>query len=313
VLALVVVWAAFSLKNPIFATGGVALSLAQTMSTVGILGAGVTLVLAAGEIDLSVGATYGLVGIVAAKLFLLGWSVPALIAASLGVGAGVGLVNGLLSTYGRLPSFIATLGTLNLGLGLASIVSGGLALSVSAATEPSYAHNLEVFSWIGGASLPLNFPIQFIWMSLVMLILGVTLNRSMLGFRMLATGSNPNAARVAGINIRRTKIAAFVLSGLTAAIAGIIDLSYVGSADPTNGSTLTFPVFAAVVIGGTSLTGGEATMIGTALGALLLAIITIGLTVASVLSLYQLVFIGGITLLAVGIDRWTSTSRGSQR
>jgi ribose/xylose/arabinose/galactoside ABC-type transport system permease subunit len=306
ILALFVVWGVFSIANPVFATWNSGLALAETMSTVAIIGAGLTLVLVCGEIDLSVGAVYSLVGVVAADLFLHGWSVPALIVAALLVGVGVGVVNGILSTYARLPSFIVTLGTMSMALGAATIVSGGTVLSPAGSGDPKLAGRLEDLSALTSTSLPFDIPMQALWMVVSLVILAVVLNRTTLGFRMSASGSNPDAAEIAGIRVFRVKTAAFVLSGLMAAVAGIVDLSAVGSADPTAGSALTFPVFAAVVIGGTSLLGGEGTMFGTALGSLLLAIITVGITITSVLSLYQLVFVGGITVLAVAIDRWTT-------
>lgn len=306
ILALVVVWGAFSLANSTFATWDSGLALAQAMSTVAIIGGGLTLVLVCGEIDLSVGAVYSLAGIVAAKLFLLGWALPTLILAALAVGVAVGIVNGLLSTYGRLPSFIVTLGTMSIVLGLATIISNGTVLSPAGSGNPALAGRLEDFSWLTSASLPFELPMQALWMVISLIILSVVLNRTTFGFRMTATGSNPVAAEIAGIRVKLVRIGAFAIAGLMAAVAGVLDLSAVGSADPTSGSALTFPVFAAVVIGGTSLAGGEGTMFGTALGSLLLAMITVGIAITSVLSLYQLVFVGTITIVAVAIDRWTT-------
>lgn len=284
------------------------LTLARSMVALGMIAFAQMLIILLGEIDLSVGAIYTLAGTVTATLWLGGGSLPFTVpllpalAAGLGVAVVVGLVNGFLTVRAGLPSFIATLGMLN--------VADGLSLMVSNATTFTPAYNdplppaweLAFFHNLGGALLTWNVPVEILWLIAAFIGFWVLRHRTVFGFRLLAMGGNPDAARVARLPVSKYKYIVFVLSGLMAGLAGILDFSYVGSVGPTQSSSLSFQVIAAVVIGGASLTGGRGTVLGTLLGVILLALLNNGLALLGVGSFVQLLFIGLVTIGAVWLD-----------
>ena len=273
--------------------------LDQQSSTLIIAAAG-TLVLVAGGIDLSVGAIYALAGVTAAKLAL---SVPPVVAvlAGVAVGLAVGLANGLITTIGRINSLIATLAMSFVISGLASLVtSGNLVIDYS---RPGFADLART------SFLTVN---TSTWIMLaVVAVFGVLLSRTTAGRYIYAAGSNAEAARLAGIRVHRIKILTFVLSGGAAALGGVIDASRVLSAQASNGQTaLTFTVLAGIVVGGTSILGGEGAIWRTVTGVLFIALIGNGSDLLGLNPLYDQIALGVILLLAVGSDAW-SRLRGS--
>jgi ribose/xylose/arabinose/galactoside ABC-type transport system permease subunit len=140
----------------------------------------------------------------------------------------------------------------------------------------------------------------------------VLLHRTLFGFRIAAIGGNPSAAAVVKLPVKRYKFWVFAIAGLCAALAGILDFSFIGSTTPTAGASLTFPVFAAVIIGGASLNGGRGTILGTVIGAFFLSLMSNGLSLLGVGTFAQLIFVGIVTIGAVAVDRWTS-ARASER
>jgi ribose/xylose/arabinose/galactoside ABC-type transport system permease subunit len=224
--------------------------------------------------------------------------------AGLATGAGVGTVNALLTTFAGIPSFIVTLGALNLVQGTTLLISDAQAVNPEFDPEQKVpAGELDAFKSLAGADLPFDIPVQVVWLIVVAAIMAVLLHRSLFGFRLLAMGGNPEAARLARLPLRKYKCVVFIIRGCLAGLAGILDFSFLGSTDPNSGLSLTFPVFAAVVIGGASLTGGQGTVIGTLSGALLLTLLTNGLNLLGVGAYAQLMFVGAVTIAAVGVDR----------
>ena len=284
------------------------LTLARSMVALGMVAFAQMLVILLGEIDLSVGAVYGLAGTVVATLWLGGGSLPFTVpllpalAAGLGVALAAGALNGFLTVRAGLPSFITTLGMLN--------VADGLSLLTSNATTFTPAYNdplppeweLSLFHSLGGALMPYNIPVETLWLLAAFILFWVLRHRTIFGFRLVAMGGNAQAAKVARLPIRKYKYAVFILSALMAGLAGIIDFSYVGSIGPTQSSALSFQVIAAVVIGGASLNGGRGTVVGTLLGVILLALLNNGLALLGVGSFVQLLFIGLVTIGAVWLD-----------
>jgi ribose transport system permease protein len=268
--------------------------LDQQSSTLIIAAAG-TMVLVAGGIDLSVGATYALAQVVTTKLVGSMNPVPA-IGIGIAVGLGVGLVNGVVATYFRINSLIATLAMSFVVGGLASLVTGG---------------NLIIaYSALGFANLART---QFLgvttaaWTMIgVVIILAIVLSRTIAGRYMYASGSNSEAARLAGVRVQQVKLITFVISGGAAALGGIIDASRVLSAQGSNGgTTLTFTVLAGIVVGGTSILGGEGAVWRTVVGTLFIAMIGNGFVLAALNPLYEQITLGGIILIAVGADAWS--------
>lgn len=268
--------------------------LDQQASTLIIAAAG-TLVLVAGGIDLSVGAIYALAGVTAAHLAL---SVPPLLAIGAGIAVGlvVGLVNGVIATFFRINSLIATLAMSFVVSGLASLVtSGNLIIDYS---RPAFG---DLARW---SFLTVN---TSTWTMLVVVaLLAVALSRTTAGRYMYASGSNAEAARLAGVRVQQVKLLTFVISGGAAALGGVIDASRVLSAQASNGqTTLTFTVLAGIVVGGTSILGGDGAIWRTVVGVLFIALIGNGSDLLGLNPLYQQIALGVILLLAVGSDAWS--------
>jgi len=303
--AIAIVMGAFQVDNSAFMTTDNLLGLLRGMSTLAIVALGETLVIVAGEIDLSIGASYGMASTLMAVIWIQ-WGFPiyfAIPVALLGA-ACVGVFNGLLTTFVRVPSFIVTLGTLSIVQGITLLLSNAQTFNAQYATPPVNPSQLRFFTGLSNHSLPFNIPAQVVWVIALALLFGILLHRSLFGFRLLAIGGNTQAARIARLPVRWYKIVAFVLAAVMAAVASILDFSFIGTTQPNAGESLTFPVFAAVIIGGASLTGGRGTIVGTISGALLLAVLNNGLTLLGVGSFTQLIFVGSITIIAVALDRW---------
>jgi ribose transport system permease protein len=272
--------------------------LDQQASTLCIAAAG-TLVLVAGGIDLSVGATYGLATVVAGEIAAHHSPVLAIVAAIV-VGLAVGLVNGLIVTIFKINALITTLAM--------SFVVGGIALRVSSG-------NLIVLSATSGFyrfanAQWLTVP-SAVWMTLVfVVILGLLLSRTTFGRYMVASGGNAEAARLAGVRVNRIRVITFVLSGGAAGLGGVIDISRLLSAQAASGgTTLAFTVLAGIVVGGTSIAGGEGSVWRTGIGVLFIALIGNGFNLLAVNPLYQQIVLGIILLIAVGLDSWARQRR----
>jgi ribose transport system permease protein len=281
-------------SGPFFTKTNLLDILDQQASTLIIAAAG-TLVLVAGGIDLSVGATYALASVVATKLAISVNPVLAIVA-GIAVGLVVGLVNGVITTLFRINSLIATLAMSFVVSGLASLVTGGnLIIAYSALGYAKLART---------SFLTVN---TSTWVMLVVVIaLGVVLARTIPGRYIYAAGSNAEAARLAGVQVQLMKLTTFVISGGAAALGGIIDASRVLSAQASNGeTTLTFTVLAGIVVGGTSILGGEGTIWRTVVGTLFIALIGNGFVLLGLNPLYEQITLGGILLIAVGADAWS--------
>jgi ribose/xylose/arabinose/galactoside ABC-type transport system permease subunit len=303
---------AFALINSNFLNKLNMLGLLRSMSVLGIIAIGQLFVIVTGELDLSVGATYGLSAMTLGVLWVNGVPFALAILAALGVGVAVGVVNGFFTTIVGIPSFIVSLGILNFAQGVTLLISGARAVYPAYARPPVDHGELDVFDVIGGYTLPGQVPIQIVWLVGIALVGGLLLRPSRFGFRLKAIGDNLEAARRVGLKTRRYKLAAFCICGVLASLGGILDFSFIGSTEPSAGLTLTFPVFAAVIIGGASLSGGRGTVAGTLSGALLLALLVNGLTLVGVGTYAQLLFVGLITVGAVTLDRLSGQLPSSQ-
>jgi ribose transport system permease protein len=268
--------------------------LDQQSATMIIAVAG-TMVLIGGGIDLSVGATYALCQVIATKMAITGNPVLAIIVGVL-IGVGVGAVNGVIATFFRINSLIATLATSFVITGVAALItSGNLIIAYSALGFANFARtsflDVTTAAWT---------------MIGVIIILGIVLSRTIAGRYMYAAGSNAEAARLAGVRVQWIKLVTFAISGGAAAIGGILDASRVLSASSANGGTaLTFTVLAGIVVGGTSILGGEGAIWRTVVGVLFIALIGNGFTLLAWNPLYEQITLGVILLLAVGGDAWS--------
>jgi len=284
------------------------LGLLRAMSTIAIVGVGLTMVIVVGEIDLSFGALYGLCATVLAVSWMEGGlPVYAAIILAFLVAIGVGSFNAFFTTVVKVPSFIATLGASTLIFGFTLFLGQTQTFNPAypATGRPLDPDQLAFFTGLSNQSLPLGVPMQGLWMIGVAIVFAFLLGRSLFGFRLKAIGGNPQAAVLARLPVRRYKFFAFILAGLMACLAAVLDFAFVGSASPSGGQSLLFPVFAAVIIGGASLSGGRGTVVGTLLGALLLAILTNGLAVLRADTFAQQMLLGTVTIGAVVLDQAT--------
>jgi len=277
--------------TPYFFTSSNLMAIALAASITALLAIGETFVIILGEIDLSVGAMLGFTSVITALVLPQAGLVAGLLA-GLGAGAGAGLINGLLVTKVNMPSFIATLASLSILSGLTLYLTKGNPVGVSS----------DAFRLIGtGRILAVPAPIWILLLCAV--VFGILLARSKFGRQVYATGDNFEAAHLSGMPVDRVKVAAFVISGVLAGIAGFILAARLGTAQPSAGKGLELTAIAAVIIGGTSLLGGRGAVVGTVIGALLLGTIDNGLNLLNVSPFLQDVVKGAVILFAVFIDR----------
>ncbi len=308
-LALVCMCVFLAFATESFLTTTNLLNVGRQISLLGIMAVGMTFVLVAGEIDLSVGSTYALAGLATGMLIITGWPLlPALIL-GLMIGASIGLINGLMSTYGRLPSLIATLGMLSIVRGSALLLTDGQPVTVNErnGADPDV---LASFEFMGQGYLLGIVPMQLVFFIIVAAIGWLILSRTAFGFRVFAVGGSAKAARVSGIHVNSVKVWAFVIMGVLAALAGILSMAFLPSGQAgRTGLGLELDVIAAVVVGGASLSGGIGTIPGTVLGVLIIGVLRNGLVLMGVSPFMQEVMIGLVIIIAVAIDKWSIRSR----
>jgi ribose transport system permease protein len=304
-LALLLMCIALSVATDGFLTSTNLFNVGRQVSLLGIMAVGMTFVLISGEVDLSVGSTYALAGLATGMLIIAGWALLPAIGVGLLTGMAVGLVNGLLSTYGRLPSLIATLGMLSMVRGTALILTNGQPVTVNL-RNGARPEVLDAFTFLGQGYLFGVVPMQLVSFALIAAAAWAVLSYSNFGFRVFAVGGSAKAARVSGIAVNTVKIWAFVLMGLLAAFAGILSLAFLPSGQAgRTGLGLELDVIAATIVGGASLSGGEGTILGTILGVLIIGVMRNGLVLVGVSPFVQELMIGLVIVIAVGIDRWT--------
>jgi ribose transport system permease protein len=272
-------------------------SLDQQAATLIIAAAG-TLVLVAGGIDLSVGAVYSLAGVTAAEVAQRASPVLAILV-GIGVGLAAGLVNGIVVTRGRINALIATLAM--------SFVVGGIGTLVTHGNLVVLFEHPE----FGDFARTRIFTVKTsIWIALAaVVVIGVLLARTTAGRYMYASGGNAEAARLAGVRVDAIRVLTFVVSGGAAGLAGVIDASRVLSAQSSSGDTLAFTVLAGIVVGGTSILGGEGAVWRTFLGVLFIALIGNGYDLLGLDPLYEQITLGVILLVAVAVDAWARQRR----
>lgn len=292
--ALIVVFVVLSIASPEFLTADNLFNVGSQTAVVAVIAVGMTLVIITAGIDLSVGSVAALSGVAGAILMVsYGLPVPVGILGGLLVGAACGLVNGLLVAFAGLNPFIATLGMLSVARGLVYISTGAVAVFGAP----------EAFRLLGQGVLgPIPIPIIVV---VVVAIAGyIVLSRTRLGRYAYAMGSNLEAARLSGIPIRRYLTSVYVISGALAGLGGMIAASRVNSGQPNFGIGLELDVIAAAVIGGASLFGGQGTILGTLIGAFLIALIRNGSVLLNINTFYQDVIIGVVIWLAVFWDQY---------
>ena len=307
-MALLVICIVLTILNDRFLTATNLLNIGRQISLVGIMAVGMTFVLVTGEVDLSVGSTYGFCGIVLGMLMVAGYPLAFAIVVALCAGAVIGMINGLMSTYLRLPSLIATLGMLSMVRGAALIMTDGKPVTVNIKNGVD-AGDLAIFGFIGQGRL-FGVPMQLVFFIVIAIAGWFLLSRTSFGFRVFAVGGSAKAARVSGINVAWVKIWALTLMGVLAALAGMLSLAFLPSGQAGRmGLGLELDVIAATIVGGTSLAGGEGTILGTVLGVLIIGVLRNGLVLTGVSPFAQEFLIGLVIVVAVAIDKWSTASK----
>jgi ribose transport system permease protein len=298
--ALILIIVFFSLASPNFFTFANVVGILIATSVVGVLALGQTFVIITGGIDLSVGTVMTLSAVMTGVVITnMGLPLPVGVVAGIVTGGLMGLLNGILIARFRLPPFIATLGTLNIARGLALVVSG---------LAPIYFTNTPDFnggvmgSLLGSVVPGLTIPNIVLVMFGAALIAAFILGRTILGRYTYALGSNEEAARLSGVNTAAWKASVYTLCGAFAGLGGVLIAARVNSAQPSLGFGYELDAISAVVIGGTSLSGGEGSILGTIIGAFIITTLTNGLRILSVPQEWQTVVTGVVVILAVYLD-----------
>lgn len=269
-------------------------NITRNFSFVGIVAMGMTCVILTGGIDLSVGSVWGMTAVIVAYLLTHGWPVPLAILVSLLAAAGIGFLNGLCITQLKMSPFVPTLATLAIARSFALIVTHGRPISI-------FGDEYQSFLWIGGGDI-FGIPNPFIIFCVVSLFFWILLSRTVWGRYVYAVGGNERTARLTGLRVDRLKIIVYILSALVAGIAGLTQYSYLSSVTADLGTGEELAVIAATVIGGANLAGGEGTILGTVIGAIILEVLRNGLLLFGIDPYWQGVFVGAVIILAVSID-----------
>ncbi|MFI9638767.1 ABC transporter permease [Micromonospora sp. NPDC051925] len=304
-LALVVLFALGTLIAPGFLGTDNFLTVGQQIAQIGIMAIGVTFVIINAEIDLSVGSIYGLGAVVGGLLMTSDVAWPLAAVGGIAAGAVAGLVNGLLTVGFGIPSFIVTLGTLSVYRGVTLLLSGGSPISLSA-NDP----NVAEFNLLGQGKLFGLLPMQLVIFALVAVLGTIVLSRSRYGFNTYAVGGSAEAARLCGIRTGRVKVAAFVLSGTLAGLAGVLGLSFLSYVQGVTGTGMELTAISAVIIGGAALFGGSGTMLGTVIGVAFIGVLQNILNLRGISSFWQTVATGSVIILAVAADTWLRRRSG---
>ena len=295
ILAVIILSAILSVSSDVFLTTANMFSVMRAFSLVAIMAIGETMVILTGGIDLAVGSTMGLAGLMTALLIEAGYPVGLAVAAGLLSGVVVGLANGLMITGLRLPPFIATLGTMSIGRGLMYWITHGWSVTIP--------QEQSAFLFLGQGYVG-PVPVPVIVMFALVVVSGVFLSRTFLGRYIYAVGGNEEAARLSGIRVNLVKLLVYAVSGVCCAMAGLILLARMVSAQPMAGLGIELYVIAAAAIGGTSLMGGEGTVFGSLMGAALMGILQNGMVLVGIDTYAQQAVVGTVIILAVTLDQW---------
>lgn len=280
------------LQTPVFLSANNILNVLRQVSTNLYVACGMTMIIILGGIDLSIGSTIALSGVVTGGMIAFSGLaiVPAVICGLL-VGLIVGCINGLIISRTTIPPFIVTLSTMNIARGFAYVYTGGQPIRVMS----------DEFNFIGAGYVG-SIPIPIVYLIVILLVTYIIMSKSKLGRHIYAVGGNKQAAIFSGIKTHRVQFFAYAFSGLMAGIAGIVLASRMFSGQPTAGEGAEMDAIAAVVLGGTSMSGGSGKIGGTVIGALIIGVLSNGLNLLGINSFWQFVLKGVVILIAVCID-----------
>lgn len=282
-----------SILTPRFLNVSNIMNVFTQVSVNAILAIGMSFVILTGGIDLSVGSTLAIAGAVSASIIKVTNNIFLSLVIALIIGAIIGLMNGAIVAKGKIQAFIVTLATMTIFRGVTMVYTNGIPISGLS----------EKFMLIGNKKILGYIPVPAIMTIIILIIAWYILSQTRYGRYVYALGGNEDSARLSGINTDKVKSLVYVISGVTAALSGVITTSRVGSASPNAGLGFELDAIAAVVLGGTSLAGGEGTVVGTIIGAMIIGVLNNGLNLAGVSAYYQSIVKGLVILLAVLIDK----------
>lgn len=291
ILAYIVIVVFFSLSSPYFFSVRNFLNIGMYASIIGISACGMTLVLVAGNMDLSVGSIMALCGMVVGKLVPADGSVLPACLLALALAAVCGAFNGLLITKVKVNAFITTIATMQIFRGISYILSRGKTITIG---NPD-------MRWIG-RGMTVGVPNALLILILFVAAFYFISRYTVFGRRLYIIGGNPQGAYLSGINVNKAVLLVYVVNGVMAGVSGLILSSQIGAAMPQSGTGIEFEVISAVILGGTSLAGGKGSLIGTFIGGLLLATLNNGMVMLNIPSYWQSVIIGVVLVFAVSFD-----------
>jgi len=291
-IGLLILCIVISLITPRFLSFGNVKNVLTQVSVNAVIAIGMSFVILTGGIDLSVGSILAVSGAVAASIIKSTGNVFLAIIVALAIGSVIGLINGVLVSKGRIQAFIVTLATMTIFRGITYVYTNGTPISGLGLS----------FSSIGNKTI-LGLPVPVVFMAIVFGIAFYILSQTRYGRYVYALGGNEDSARLSGINTDKIKTLVYVISGAAAALSGIIVTSRIGSASPNAGVGFELDAIAAVVVGGTSLSGGEGSVGGTIIGALIIGVLSNGLNLINVSPFYQAIVKGLVILLAVMVKK----------
>lgn len=292
--ALVLLMILFTIVNERFLTTNNMINILTQVSVTAIIAFGMTFVITAAQIDLSVGSILALAGMIFMALSVAGVPVFLGIIITLAIGGFIGLFSGYLITFFKLPSFIATLAMMSVARGIGLLMRGGT--TICEGIQFSYF-------WLGQSKIGI-IPLPVIILIIIFLIMDFVMTRTTFGTYNRAIGSNPEASRLAGISVNPMLLKIMAISGVCAAIAGIITASRLGVGSPVTGYMKELDAITAVILGGTAMTGGIGTIRGTFIGALVVTILTNGLTIIGVSSYWQQILLGFVLIGALALKKF---------
>lgn len=296
VIALIILMAVITIINSNFLTANNLLNLLLQVTSNALIAFGMTFVILTGGIDLSVGSILALSSALTAGLLGSGMSVTLAILISLILGCILGMMNGLLISYGKLAPFIVTLATMTIFRGATLVYTNGNPITKGLS-------DTFLFQFLGQGYI-VGIPFPVIIMFIVFIVLYVLIHKTAFGKSVYAIGGNEKAAYISGVKLNKVKIIIYSISGIMASISGLIITSRLSSAQPTAGASYEMDAIAAVVLGGTSLSGGKGRILGNLIGALIIGVLNNGLNIIGVSAFWQQVVKGVVILIAVLIDRF---------
>lgn len=309
-IVLIVLLIFFSITANNFLSVNTLLLIGKHVALYGILAIGMTYVIITGGIDLSVGAVVGLSGMIAGGLLQKGltlefagvtiyFSVPLVVIISILVGAIVGVINGIIITKFNVAPFIATLGTMYICRGFANLHSNGATYSDLKGYE-----GLGNQGWTFFGSTVFGIPVGLLILAIMAVIFAIILKKTVFGWHVFSIGGNEKAAKLSGVKVDKVKILVYMISGICAAVVGIIACSQLAAAHPATGESWEMNAIAAAVLGGTSMAGGIGTIGGTIVGAFVIGVINDGMVMCGVSEFWQMVIKGLVIIVAVVIDQF---------